>query len=258
MRIYLILTVFISLVLCSLSRSSNMDPYRVQVLAKSGIFSFSGADKIAIDESGLTHEGIFAFLDSAGAVSIRKIFPHFSQADTLCINYEGDIVKLIDLSKYYIIEFADSADWHQLRDCWKGTDSLRILGQDFFDDICRIKPNDPWFKDQWHLTSRPDTIRYYENSANFDSAWVFTNGNENVLVGIIDGGFDTSHVELSGRVIGGINLTTGSDPSDISDDQSSEGGNPGNHGTPVAGVISANTNNELGVAGIDWLIRLFV
>ncbi|MFZ2969966.1 MAG: S8 family peptidase [Minisyncoccia bacterium] len=61
-----------------------------------------------------------------------------------------------------------------------------------------------------------------------------------VVVAVIDTGIDTSHRDLLGQVIGGINCSTGK-PSNYKD------GN--GHGTHVAGTIAA-LNNSIGVVGV--------
>lgn len=77
--------------------------------------------------------------------------------------------------------------------------------------------------DNWHLEAIQAT-----------SAWVYTIGNADILVGVSDSGFDINHYELKGRV-SEIFTTNASD-----------------HGNGVAGSIGANTNNGKGISGINW------
>jgi subtilisin family serine protease len=73
-------------------------------------------------------------------------------------------------------------------------------------------------------------------------AWDITMGNPNVVVAVIDNGFDLNHPELSNKSVGGYNVRTGS--SDV------QPRNGQNHGTHVAGIILANANNNFGMAGV--------
>ena len=71
---------------------------------------------------------------------------------------------------------------------------------------------------------------------------------EPVTVAVIDTGVDSTHEDLSGRVLSGYNaISDGLDTDDVaySMDDSSNG-----HGTHIAGIIAAKTNNEKGIAGV--------
>lgn len=67
-----------------------------------------------------------------------------------------------------------------------------------------------------------------------------TNKGAGVTVAVIDTGIDTSHPDLAGQVVGGVNCSTGK-PNNYKD------GN--GHGTHVAGTIAA-LDNEIGVVGV--------
>lgn len=82
------------------------------------------------------------------------------------------------------------------------------------------------------------TSQYYLKQINATKAWRTTTGSS-LLVGVLDTGVDATHPDLIGKV-------TASDGSeeDLADDIG--------HGTEVAGIIAANTNNKQGIAGISW------
>ncbi|MEH7237700.1 S8 family peptidase [Bacillus sp. JJ1562] len=75
------------------------------------------------------------------------------------------------------------------------------------------------------------------------SLWEDGNQGEDIIIAVIDTGIDTSHSDLSGRVIGGRNFTT-----DYYGDSEVFEDNNG-HGTHVSGTIAASLNNE-GVVGV--------
>ncbi|MCK5111871.1 MAG: S8 family serine peptidase [Arcobacteraceae bacterium] len=69
---------------------------------------------------------------------------------------------------------------------------------------------------------------------NMPEAWEYTTGSDEFLLGVSDGGFDTLHQDLSGRFA-----------SILTSAQSS-------HGMAVTGAMAANTNNNIGISGINW------
>jgi len=61
-------------------------------------------------------------------------------------------------------------------------------------------------------------------------------------VALLDTGVDADHPDLSGHVITGTSILDGS--GGLSD--------PNGHGTWLAGIIAANTNNDIGIAGVGY------
>ena len=96
-------------------------------------------------------------------------------------------------------------------------------------------PNDPYFYQQWGL----DKIDAPEG-------WDFTHGSDLVIVAIVDTGIDGTHPDLASKVLAGYNFVSSSPIAahTNSDDNS--------HGTHVAGIAAAITNNGVGVAGLGW------
>ncbi len=67
-----------------------------------------------------------------------------------------------------------------------------------------------------------------------------------VTVAVLDTGIDYEHPDLAGRVIKGFNFADNNE--DVMDREG--------HGTHVAGIIGAAGNNEKGVCGVLWNVRL--
>lgn len=73
-------------------------------------------------------------------------------------------------------------------------------------------------------------------------AWELTTGDSSLTVAVLDSGVDFNHPDLVGRL-----LRTGYDFVNEDNDPSDDYG----HGTIVAGIIAANTNNARGIAGVS-------
>ncbi|HID61228.1 MAG TPA: peptidase S8, partial [Anaerolineae bacterium] len=98
-----------------------------------------------------------------------------------------------------------------------------------------LTPNDAYFPSQWGLTK-----------IGAPQAWDVTTGSSNLTIAIVDSGIDLDHPDLSGKIILGYDYVNGDWYPD--DDYG--------HGTHVAGIAAAQTNNGLGVAGVSWGARL--
>jgi thermitase len=70
------------------------------------------------------------------------------------------------------------------------------------------------------------------------STWSAANASP-VLVAVLDTGIDKNHEDLSGRVVAEIDLSKSPAATDFY-----------GHGTPIAGIIAADDDNGLGVAGL--------
>ena len=78
------------------------------------------------------------------------------------------------------------------------------------------------------------------------AAWNRTHGNSSVRIAILDTGIDETHPDLAGKVVARRDFT----------DSASGSADVDGHGTHVAGIAAAATNNALGVAGVGYDSRL--
>ncbi len=101
-------------------------------------------------------------------------------------------------------------------------------------------------------------------------AWDVTTGDPAITVAIIDTGIDPLHPDLQNNLWSNAGEIAGNGVDDDGDgliddvhgynfwDQSSRIMDENGHGTHLAGVIGAVGNNGLGMAGINWEVRLMV
>ncbi|MBK9290166.1 MAG: S8 family serine peptidase [Bacteroidetes bacterium] len=105
----------------------------------------------------------------------------------------------------------------------------------------RWTPNDPRFNEQWHYHNTGQQGGTADKDIDLPEAWEIEKGNSNVIVAVIDGGIQFDHPDLAGNMWPGIGYNFVNSSSTIV---------PHNHGTHVAGTVSAVNNNGVGVAGV--------
>lgn len=104
-----------------------------------------------------------------------------------------------------------------------------IKSADAADDTDRMSaPNDPGFAKQYAL-----------KITNALRGWDVTRGDRRVVIGVVDSGVDINHPDLAAKIVGTYNGADGNN--DVMDHVG--------HGTHVAGIASAITNNGVGIAG---------
>ncbi|HBE84194.1 MAG TPA: hypothetical protein DDW24_15630 [Blastocatellia bacterium] len=146
-----------------------------------------------------------------------------------------------------------------------GTPDAKPVEERFEDDVTS-SPNDPHFADQWALNN--DGSGGGRKGAHIDAlkAWNITKGSSEVVVAVLDTGVDYTHPDLISNMwirpenvpqysdgeLGAFNDRYGFNAVDNAADPMDENG----HGTHCAGVIGAEGDNELGIAGINWKARI--
>ncbi|KAA3605254.1 MAG: hypothetical protein DWQ06_03675, partial [Calditrichaeota bacterium] len=127
-------------------------------------------------------------------------------------------------------------------------------------------PNDASFSNQWGMNNTGQSGGTADADIDAPEAWDITTGGmtvtgEQIVVAIVDGGFDIGHPDIdyfknTNEVPGnGIDDDNNGyvDDYDGWDAYSSDGTIPnGNHGTHVAGIAAAIGDNNIGVAGVSW------
>ncbi|MGD2089567.1 MAG: S8 family serine peptidase [Candidatus Aminicenantes bacterium] len=182
----------------------------------------------------------------------RKIFKSAVPGKSMAKSRTGEWVALKDLSHWYEVKVDDGSDIQSILEELKGDERIESVSPVHYFYPMGNPPNDSYFYYQYGLkngTSGRDIHAV--------GAWNYNTGNSNVKIAVIDGGVDYNHEDLDpgnrSRVIAGYD-TANNDSNPIDDIPSGEGF--AGHGTLVAGVIGAMTDNNQGVAGIMWNVKI--
>ena len=133
-------------------------------------------------------------------------------------------------------------------------------------------PDDTYFSRQYGLYNNGTfSLSPATNDADIDMelGWDIEQGDQSIIVAVLDSGVNLNHPEFSGRIWGNSNeILNGIDDDNngyIDDlngwDFTNNDNNPTDdhgHGTNVTGIIGANSNNTLGYSGVDWNCKLMI
>jgi subtilisin family serine protease len=101
-----------------------------------------------------------------------------------------------------------------------------------------------------HVTSLPDDPEYPQQwahpQANAPAGWEITTGGSQIVIAVLDTGVDLEHPDLQGKLVPGRNFYN-TEPT---------AHDKNGHGTHVAGIAAALTDNGVGIAGVSWGARI--
>ncbi|MCX8010256.1 MAG: S8 family serine peptidase, partial [Ignavibacteria bacterium] len=190
-------------------------------------------------------------LNTIKVAKVEQIFPSKDNSNKLSI----------ELSKIHRIYYEGNIDPLELSSKIKSLTGIEYAEPHY---VYRVDftPNDPEYGGQSNLTK-----------INASSAWDISKGDSSIVIGIIDTGIYWNHPDLSANIwinkneipnngidddnngyvddvrgwdFGGLNGNPDNDPKEDQPD----------HGTHVAGIASASTNNGIGIASIGFKCKV--
>lgn len=178
----------------------------------------------------------------------------------------------------YILNFESNQNIDHLIKQYKNSNLFEYVEPDFIGvgGGKKIKlqsiPNDTYFSRQYGLYNDGTfSLSSATNDADIDMdlGWDIEQGDQSIIVAVLDSGIKLDHPEFSGRLWTNPNETlngidddnngyiddiNGWDFANNDDDPTDDHG----HGTNVTGIIGANSNNNLGYSGVDWNCKLMI
>jgi len=150
---------------------------------------------------------------------------------------------------------------------YNGNPAVRYAEPDYTYQALTI-PNDPMFARQWSLHNEGQMGGTPDVDIDAPEAWSQAIGGTNILVAVLDSGVDYNHEDLASNMW----VNTGEIPDDGKDNDGNgyvddvHGFNTYNdnssvmddhgHGTHVASIIGAVGNNGIGLAGVNWRVKI--
>ncbi len=134
-------------------------------------------------------------------------------------------------------------------------------------------PNDPGYQYQWHYFN-PATGFY---GINMPPVWDTLDNLPSVVVAVLDTGILFNHEDLIGQTVPGYDFVSNVHQANDGDGRDPDASDPGDwvtweetlgifagcpvrdstwHGTHVGGTIAAASNNNTGVAGVNWTAKI--
>lgn len=185
---------------------------------------------IPVGVSAAPSDGITTSVNFTPADILVKFNPAASPAEVALIHRqnEGQVKKLIAELGVQVVTVPSGKVLEKVR-AYRANPKVVYAEPDYLAKA-DLSPDDPYFSQQWGLTK----IQAMQ-------AWDITTGVSEVKIAILDTGVYLTHPDLSAKIIESVNFTTSTTAND------SYG-----HGTHVAGIAAASTNNSLGTAGLGY------
>jgi subtilisin family serine protease len=175
--------------------------------------------------------------------------------DTTINAYQTKTIKQIPVLDIHILKVPEYSTVEEMIHALKLNPDVEYATPDYKTYITAVpKPNDNFFDLQYALFNGGQEVGCQglqgKNRADIKAleAWEETKGDEQVIIAVIDTGIDFDHPDLANtediEKISSNGYDFVNDDNDPSDDHG--------HGTFVAGLAAAKTDNVEGIAGVGW------
>jgi subtilisin family serine protease len=227
------------------------------------ILLFSGVSVTSAQDGGLEYiegEILVKFATSAST----------SEINTTIQNINGSIKKSYKIVPgLYLVQVFQGTDIFSTITVLEKNSEVEYAEPNYI-RYATLTPNDPGFSYLWGLNNTGQTGGTVDADIDAPEAWNITTGSASNVIAVIDTGVDMTHQDLSSNIW----TNTGEIPGNgIDDDKNgyiddihgwdfyANDNDPSDtttckHGTHVSGTIGAAGNNNTGVTGINWNVKI--
>ena len=210
-------------------------PYHILTMYRGDAIQFpDGLVGAPLDAITDVDSALLDVLDDYAPMQIDKVFPARTPADSIIVTPTGQYIRSPALWRIVKLTIGDSLDVADLLDDLNLPDLITYAETNEVAEPAILEPDDDHYEDAWHLNNTGQSGGITNADINAPEAWDTTTGSSDVVVCIVDSGIDRDHPDFTTRTVVG----------------DTEFGDL--HGTKVAGVIGAATDNTIGVSGVDW------
>lgn len=228
--------------------------FHEEVFEKEGEWSL--LNSFPVEDIKIKNPQLKSLLDSFGLQSVKLIYDVDYALAGARKSHNDEEFKILSeaqqkLRFLYLLEFGEGTDLDLIR---KSLNQTEVVKKFFYNSIIKSqanRPNDEFINEQWSL----DSLFAFE-------AWDINYDSSDIVVGVIDGGFQEDHIDFLNTDLTSNVQHFDSLVQDLEDENGNlinEGDDPTSpfeacniHGTFVAGIIGASGNNREDISGISW------
>ncbi len=148
-----------------------------------------------------------------------------------------------------VVQIADDADAEVVLQQIEALSNVASVQPNYSYSLMDTVVSDPYFasgEDKAGAASQ-----YYLSASRFSSAWEHVKTEGAVTVAVVDSGCNLAHEDLQG-VLDAVNAYDATTGRPLSESGVANNGDAIGHGTMVAGVVGAQANNGIGIAGASY------
>ena len=261
MRSFLALAIVIAA--AAYAAEPQLDPYNPPYAPGRVLVKFKDNVEISSKSAGRTGiESIDRLNARYGVKSLAKLFPNAVRHEEKRTfkDPSGKVHTIPNLHNIYKLEIDRSYDPREVAREYEKDPNVEYAEPDYY-YFAMATPGDPLVSDQWYLGAYPGVNAY--------AAWDSTTGDTTQVIGILDTGVDLDHPDLINKIK--INTVEYNGVEGVDDDgngyvddiygwdfinNDGEPDDDNSHGTHVAGISAAETDNATGIAGIAWNAKI--
>ena len=207
------------------------------------IFKIKETHRAEASNKSINIKGFNQILEEINGSKISKVFPNKKKEKR---------VENVDLSLIYELEYVASISVNEVIRKIRKLKITEYIEPYYFPKLC-YTPNDSLLSGQ-----------YYLDIINAQAAWDLYKGDTNIVIGIVDTGWEPSHPDLAGNAklnyedpINGIDddgdgYVDNYKGWDVAMNDNDASWESISHGVNVAGVAAAVTDNAEGIAGVGF------